>query len=146
MRMDSGLPALLVVDDDLLLQRTLVRVLSGGMCVFAVKNGLEALQVIRAGARFDAILCDIRMPVMSGVQLFRELEELAPAQAERMVFMSASLYAPTAERFLREVENERIEKPLDLTLLRRVLCAARGRSRPNVELPDLDRPVLEPLA
>src|SRR6266404_5355622 len=68
---------LLVDDDELLLssyQRTLRRQLSFD----TARGGLEALEKIKSGERYAAILSDLRMPSMSGLELLRQVHEISP--------------------------------------------------------------------
>lgn len=65
----------LVVDDEPMLVRVLVRLLNmEGICAEGALNGVEALARLEA-ARFDLVLCDVRMPVMDGPSLLRALRE-----------------------------------------------------------------------
>src|SRR5690606_4727066 len=59
----------LVVDDDPLVLRSLTRVLARDFEVAAARNGREALDLVRAGGTFDAMLCDLMMPELSGIEL-----------------------------------------------------------------------------
>jgi CheY-like chemotaxis protein len=71
--MDHPAPAILVVDDDEgmrdLLQRMLER---AGFAVFTAAHGREALARIRA-RRVDAVVTDMVMPEMDGIELIRAL-------------------------------------------------------------------------
>jgi EAL domain-containing protein (putative c-di-GMP-specific phosphodiesterase class I)/CheY-like chemotaxis protein len=63
--------SVLVVDDDAALARFLRRVLEdAGYCVTVAHNGGEAIDVLTR-RRFDAVISDIEMPGMSGVELLR---------------------------------------------------------------------------
>lgn len=85
------------------------------------------------GARFDVILCDLMMPVMTGMELHAELHRLDPLQARRMVFLTEGAFTMDAQSFLAQVENERLEKPFSLKTLAQLverqvaeaLCAVR---------------------
>jgi DNA-binding NtrC family response regulator len=66
-----------------------------------------------AGKRFDAILCDLMMPEMSGMDLYAEIARAFPDYRERMVFITGGAFTPSAKTFLDEVANERLEKPFD---------------------------------
>jgi CheY-like chemotaxis protein len=79
----------LVVDDDPLLRTLLARVLRGHE-VELVTSAFAALERIADGARFDAIVSDISMPGMTGLELHEALLRFAPDQARRMVLMSGS--------------------------------------------------------
>jgi two-component system response regulator AtoC len=64
---------ILVVDDEESMCDVLGKILSSeGYLVAQARNGREALQALEK-LRFDFILCDIRMPGMSGLELLREV-------------------------------------------------------------------------
>lgn len=71
----SGLtvPTILLVDDDPFLLAALIAILEhGGFCVNYAENGADALKAVHAETP-DAIVSDVMMPVMSGVELWRRL-------------------------------------------------------------------------
>jgi PAS domain S-box-containing protein len=112
---------LLVIDDEPMILGALRRSLSGEYNVTCVGDGRKALDRLRAGERYELILCDLMMPEMTGMDLFAELERLAPDQAARMVFVSGGAFTPRAREFLERVQNARVEKPIDLSNLRLLL-------------------------
>jgi hypothetical protein len=61
------------------------------------------------------------MPDLTGMDLYAELEKLAPEQAARMVFVSGGAFTPRARDFLERVPNARVEKPIDFQNLRVLL-------------------------
>ncbi|MRR06029.1 MAG: response regulator [Deltaproteobacteria bacterium] len=68
----------LVVDDDMYVLESVVALLSQfGYSVLPCHNGEEALQKIKSND-FDAILTDIKMPVMSGIELLEIIHNLNP--------------------------------------------------------------------
>ena len=77
-----------------------------------------ALKAIQQGQRFDVILCDLMMPDLSGMDLHAELLELAPEQAEKIIFMTGGAFTGPAADFLATVPNPRIEKPFDVLTVR----------------------------
>jgi nitrogen-specific signal transduction histidine kinase/CheY-like chemotaxis protein len=56
--------------------------------VVATTDARQALELLAAGQRFDLILCDVRMPEMTGVDFYARLEADNAAQASRVVLMS----------------------------------------------------------
>ena len=113
----------LVVDDEPIVARVLGRLLEPDHEVVALTSAREALARIADGDRFDAILCDLMMPELSGMELHEALGRLAPDQAARMVFVSGGAFSPSAASFLDRVPNQRLVKPFDNTKVRRAVGA-----------------------
>jgi len=108
---------ILVVDDEPIVCFSLERLLSKEGEVVAVTSAQHALACIEAGARFDVILCDVMMPEMDAPALYGEVRKLAPAQAERMVFVTGGAFTARAGEFLASVPNPQIGKPFDVDAL-----------------------------
>lgn len=49
-----------------------------GYNVSVAATALQALQKINAGNNFDLIICDLKMPKMSGIDFFIEIQNLLP--------------------------------------------------------------------
>lgn len=67
---------ILVVDDSALMRRVLFDIINSDGELQAEEyamNGLEALEILRSGKTFDAMVLDINMPKMNGIELLREL-------------------------------------------------------------------------
>jgi signal transduction histidine kinase len=108
---------ILVVDDEPIVCFSLERLLSTEGEVVALTSASQALALIRAGERFDVILCDLMMPEMDAPVLFEEVRRVAPAQAERMVFVTGGAFTVRAREFLESVPNPRLGKPFDVEAL-----------------------------
>lgn len=111
----------LVVDDDPLVLRSLTRVLARDFEVAAARNGREALDLVRAGGTFDAMLCDLMMPELSGIELHELLERDDPELARRTVFLTGGAFSGRAQTFLEAVGQPHLEKPVDLKTVRDLL-------------------------
>jgi PAS domain S-box-containing protein len=111
----------LVVDDERMVAELVQRVLAGDHHVEVSTSAQQALARIAGGERFDLILCDLMMPVMTGMELYAELARTHPADAERIIFLTGGAFTPQARAFLDEVPNMRLEKPFDVPTLRRVV-------------------------
>jgi PAS domain S-box-containing protein len=109
---------ILLVDDEEMLLRILTLILSDDHDVVATESARAALALCAGGERFDVILCDLMMPEMTGMDLYRELARLDPAQASRMIFLTGGAFTPNAQRFLSDNAREYIEKPFDTVKLR----------------------------
>jgi CheY-like chemotaxis protein len=112
----------MIVDDDPLVTRTVKRALTADHDVVAFHSGVQALDAIRAGARFDAIVCDLMMPQKSGMELHEDLLREAPELAARMVFLTGGAFTERARAFLDGVANPRLDKPFETRGLRALIA------------------------
>ena len=108
----------LIIDDDVMVARSVERVLSTAHSVTVVHSAAEGLARITEGARFDVILCDVMMPSMSGIELHTQLRAVAPSEADRLVFVTGCALLPDVRAFLDAVANTCLEKPFDVEALR----------------------------
>lgn len=102
----------LVVDDDAAVLRAVARLLSQQHDVVALQDPEEALEHIRAGARFDVVFCDVLMPVLSGPDLYAQVLPLWPGAAQRFMFMSGGVLDEAIRARLAAVPNPLLEKPV----------------------------------
>lgn len=102
---------ILVVDDEPMIVRYLMVVLSTDHDVTTCTSAEQAMDVLRKGERFDAILCDLMMPGLTGMDLHAELKRLDPEQAERMIFITGGAFTAASRQFLETVANRRLDKP-----------------------------------
>ncbi len=113
----------LLLDDEPMMGTAVRRTLGAEHDVQVVTQGRLALDIIAAGERFDVILCDLMMPLMTGVDFHHELMQSCPDQAERIVFLTGGAFTATARAFLDEVTNLTIEKPFHVQDLRALVNA-----------------------
>jgi CheY-like chemotaxis protein len=114
---------LLVIDDEPMMARAVQRLLESEHDVVAMSDPNAAVEEIRSGARFDAIVCDLMMPALSGMEVYEAIFAIDADQAHRIVFMTGGAFTPRAVQFLESVDNVRIEKPLDRSALRAAIRA-----------------------
>ncbi len=108
----------LVVDDEAMLRAAIQRALKADHEVVGMGGGAEALALLADGQRFDAILSDLTMPGMSGIDLHSRLAAMVPEQAERMIFMTGGIVTREANEFVRRITNPVIDKPFDFEQLK----------------------------
>ena len=115
----------LIAEDEPLVARFIQRILEedGWEVLAACETGEQALAVIRL-TRVDALISDIRMPGMDGLELIQRARVLAPEIGA--VIISGYKDFEYARRAIQlEVENY-ITKPIDRGELRRTLAAIRS--------------------
>ncbi|HET6982654.1 MAG TPA: response regulator [Myxococcaceae bacterium] len=82
----------LVVEDEADLRTSLVELLSiWGYRVSSARDGVEALERLRAGQEPVLMLLDLQMPVMNGDQLLDEVSRHPPERPLRIIVLSANL-------------------------------------------------------
>ena len=82
----------------------------------------QALARLGAGEHFDAILCDLTMPGLSGADVYERLATSHPELVRKMIFMTGGAFTPRLERFLADVACPRLDKPFTLDSLRAALA------------------------
>ncbi|OBZ13281.1 MULTISPECIES: response regulator [Bacillales] len=124
----------LLVDDEAHITRNLEKVIPWEMLGLTVggtaKNGVEALELME-NQTFDLLLCDIRMPVMDGLELVRHIRE--KEMACDIIMLSGYqdfAYTRTAIQF---GVNDYILKPIpydELTgVIARVMSSQRSKQK-----------------
>jgi CheY-like chemotaxis protein len=113
----------LLVDDDPLVGVTYTRLLYPCKVTFA-QSATGALGRLQVGGKFDAILCDLQMPGMNGIEFHAEVAKLSPSLARQIIFVTASASSPEASVFFSRVANQRLTKPVAIAALKRAILAA----------------------
>lgn len=113
---------MLVVDDHAALRRALVRRLTAqGYRIGEAANGQEAARLVVDG-NFEAVLSDIRMPDMDGMQLLQILHERDPDLP--VILMTGTPELETAMKAVEFGAFEYLAKPVDAEKLN--VCVARA--------------------
>lgn len=74
----DGHPVLLIVDDEVRILSALRRTLRReGYAIHTADNGAEALRIFQSEP-VDVVLSDHKMPGMSGIELFAQIEAIRP--------------------------------------------------------------------
>jgi CheY-like chemotaxis protein len=119
---------ILVVDDDPSVGLAIKLALKPLQITFA-QSAAGALARVEAGGNFDAIVCDINMPGMTGMEFHDAVAKVAPALAQRIVFVTGGATTPNAIAFLERTTNTCIQKPFQREALRAAVAAAARRAR-----------------
>jgi two-component system response regulator HydG len=127
---------ILIVDDDPLMAMTLVDIIRvKGYDAESVQTGYDALKQL-AERRFDCVLTDVKMPGISGVELFQELKPIQPGLP--VVFMTAYSASDLVQQGLDEGAIAILTKPVNIDLLLEFLDALRGHPSIIVASNDLE--------
>ncbi len=107
----------LVVDDELLIVRSVTRTLIAHEVV-AVTCGQDAIALLDAGETFDVVLCDLMMPDLDGTQVYEMVRRSHPHMIDRFVFMTGGAYSEESRSFMNVHADRQLEKPFSSDALR----------------------------
>ncbi|MEW5855614.1 MAG: response regulator, partial [Myxococcota bacterium] len=88
---------LLVIDDEPTVLKAFQRMYEAQHDVVVAQSGKQALELLLTDGRFDAILCDVMMPNMTGMEFFEALQQQRPQLTPRVVFMSGAAFSDLGE-------------------------------------------------
>jgi PAS domain S-box-containing protein len=108
----------LVVDDEPSVGVSIQRLLAAEHDVEIRTRAEDVLDAVARGERFDAILFDLMMPGMTGVELHAAMARSHPEQARRMIAITAGATSAEARDFLARSGVPCCEKPFDVPALR----------------------------
>ena len=116
----AGASVLLVEDEQALATAVGEALVDAGLKVDHASDGEEALARVRRN-NYDVVICDLKMPRVDGISLYRAIAAGTPALARRVIFVTGDVAGADAERFLEETGCRWLAKPFRLAdLLRSV--------------------------
>ncbi|RDV43604.1 hybrid sensor histidine kinase/response regulator [Leifsonia sp. ku-ls] len=122
----------LVVDDEAAIGELVRQALDKRGFVTEVAQGTDALELIRSGRRFDAVLTDVMMPGVSGDDIARLLADEHPETA--VVLMSGMLPGPATRAAVERDGARFLPKPFTpASLLATLDAALAGRHDDGVD-------------
>ena len=118
---------LLVEDNEINIYVAQLILEKAGCVVEIAKNGREAVEVFNASEEnhFDAILMDVRMPVMNGIDATRKIRALERPDAAKVpiIAMTADAFEEERKKTLEAGMNYHLSKPINPKLLYRILSS-----------------------
>ena len=117
---------ILIIDDERAIRRALREILEfEEFEVEEAENGKEGLEKAQSGS-FDMIFCDIKMPLMDGMEV---LDELIKSKVDTPIIMiSGHGNIDTAVQAIKKGAFDFIEKPLDLNRILVTIRNAKDRT------------------
>jgi len=104
--------SILIVDDNLGLCKTMTLILRRkGYDATSAKDGYEAIVKVKEGS-FDLIFMDIKMPLMDGVETYKEIKKIRPDSV--VIMMTAYAVEDLIQEALKEGAYGVLYKPLDM--------------------------------
>ena len=124
----------LVVDDEPAVAEALSDILRhAGYRIDIAESGEAALGRVRTGV-YDVIFSDVHMPDMDGLTFYRNLRELKPELADRLMFVTGDMLGGNIRTFIEETGLPFLEKPFMPAEVRRLAAETAARpARPTDE-------------
>ncbi len=137
---------ILVAEDNTMNQRLIARLLQKmGHSVVLAGDGREALQFVQQ-EKFDLVLMDMRMPVMDGVEVTRQIRSLeGPGLRVPIVALTANAFEEDRTACLQAGMDGFLTKPVSPAALRaeidRIIAARSGPLQSSALVPAGEEPV-----
>ncbi|NVB83013.1 MAG: PAS domain-containing protein [Kofleriaceae bacterium] len=114
----------LVIDDEPPITTALEHQLGEYHDITTANEPLAALELIREDAGFDVILCDLMMPRLTGLDLYKSLDT---PLASKMVLMTGGAFPHELRDLMARTSVATVVKPFELDELLRVISAVIAR-------------------
>jgi PAS domain S-box-containing protein len=109
---------ILVVDDELMVRQFVSQILADeGHEVEVVDSAETALEEVNS-KEYQAIMLDIKMPGMSGIELYQHFQKISPLLADKVVFITGDVMGTGTMTFLSKTKAPYIIKPFDARQLK----------------------------
>ena len=142
--LDTGVRRVLVVDDEESIRVSMGKFLrSRGYHVVTAEAGAAALSLLHT-EKFDVLLCDVRMPDMTGLEVVPRALEITPDLA--VLMLTAVNDAPTATEALAQGAMDYLMKPIEFADLARAVERALVKRDLDIHQRTVERFVREEVA
>ena len=103
---------ILIVEDEPTIRRFYQRLFGAHELdtVFA-PTGNVAVEVLESGQNFDVILLDVRLPGLSGREIWKLLEIKRPEMCSRVILVTGDILNASTRRLLEDSGQPYLEKP-----------------------------------
>lgn len=122
----KGMHVLLAEDNALNMEIAMFFLQNAGVTYDAVQNGKEAVEVFAASqpGEYDALLMDVMMPFMNGMEATRQIRALEREDAKTVpiIAMTANAFVEDKKQALEAGMTDYLTKPLQSELLIRMLA------------------------
>jgi signal transduction histidine kinase len=131
---------LLIVDDDDGVRTALWMLFRDHYQVVLAEDAFKAVE-IASGREIDVVICDIRMPKMSGIELLQKLKEIDPGS--EVIMLTAYETLETAREALRLGACDYLSKPHSIEGMRESVARAMSRRAVTREIRTHDKRLRE---
>ena len=139
-----GLHLLMAEDNELNREIALTLLEERGAAITTAENGREAVELFQNAPQgtFDAVLMDVMMPEMNGLEATRAIrafEHCPPESGIPIIAMTANVFADDVKACLEAGMNSHVGKPLDMQVLAAEICRQMRRHTALLESADFTK-------
>ena len=129
---------ILVVEDEPTIRRFYERLFSTyGLETIFAPTGNVAMEVLESGQSFDIILLDVRLPGLSGREIWKLLEIKRPEMCSRVILVTGDILNAGTRRLLEDSGRPYLEKPFSTEELLKAMIGVATRTSGGTD--DRDR-------
>lgn len=139
-----GLHLLMAEDNELNREIAVTLLEEQGAAITTAENGREAVELFQNAPQgtFDAVLMDVMMPEMNGLEATRAIrafEHCPPESGIPIIAMIANVFADDVKACLEAGMNSHVGKPLDMQVLAAEICRQMRRHTALLESADFTK-------
>ena len=139
-----GLHLLMAEDNELNREIAVTLLEEQGAAITTAENGREAVELFQNAPQgtFDAVLMDVMMPEMNGLEATRAIrafEHCPPESGIPIIAMTANVFADDVKACLEAGMNSHVGKPLDMQVLAAEICRQIRRHTALLENADFTK-------
>ena len=139
-----GLHLLMAEDNELNREIAVTLLEEQGAAITTAENGREAVELFQNAPQgtFDAVLMDVMMPEMNGLEATRAIrafEHCPPESGIPIIAMTANVFADDVKACLEAGMNSHVGKPLDMQVLAAEICRQMRRHTALLESADFTK-------
>ncbi|MBN2463536.1 MAG: response regulator, partial [Dehalococcoidia bacterium] len=109
---------ILVVDDEAVVRQFVSQMLIDEGHEVEVADSAESVLETIKGKDYQVIMLDIKMPGVSGIELYKHFQKVSLSLAEKVIFITGDVMGPSTMAFLSRTKVPYIIKPFDAKQLR----------------------------
>ncbi len=113
---------ILVADDRAASRAAVARMLKNHFDIVEEGDGAAAIARVKSGLAFHAVLLDVEMPNVNGMEAFHRIAIIAPDLSKRVLFLTGGAKDPVVDAWLKSFDPKRVlRKPISARELRGAL-------------------------
>ena len=124
---------MLVVDDEPAVAEALSDILRHAGYRIDIAGSGEAGLAHARGNHYDVVISDVHMPDMDGLAFYRNLKDMQPRLADRLILVTGDTLGGGIQSFLEETGLPFLEKPFMPAEVRRLVAATAARLEARAE-------------